>query len=81
MEYILRFIIIFIAYDGAEPSGNSVAAENLLRLADYLNRSDLKEKAVRLFEAFKHLLVERSVTIPQLVSAFVRYHDEATQVT
>ncbi|OAD58474.1 Spermatogenesis-associated protein 20 [Eufriesea mexicana] len=68
------------AYDGAEPSGNSIAAENLLKLADYLNRSEFKDKAVRLFEAFRHLLIEKSVTIPQLVSAFVRYHDDATQI-
>ncbi|KAG6798045.1 spermatogenesis-associated protein 20 [Apis mellifera caucasica] len=68
------------AYDGAEPSGNSIAAENLLRLADYLGRSELKDKAVRLFGTFRHLLIKRPVSIPQLVSALIRYHDDTTQI-
>ncbi|KOC67777.1 Spermatogenesis-associated protein 20, partial [Habropoda laboriosa] len=68
------------AYDGAEPSGNSIAAENLLRLADYLTRGEFKDKAVRLFGAYRHLLMERPIAIPQLVSALVRYHDDATQI-
>ncbi|XP_076243421.1 spermatogenesis-associated protein 20 isoform X2 [Calliopsis andreniformis] len=67
-------------HDGAEPSGNSIAAENLLRLADYLDRNELKDKAVRLFEAFGHMLVQRPIAVPQLVSALVRYHDDATQI-
>lgn len=71
---------MYIAYDGAEPSGNSIAAENLLRLADYLGRGELKDKAVRLFGAFRHLLMQKPVVIPQLVTALVRYHDDATQV-
>lgn len=77
---ILKFIILCLAYDGAEPSGNSIAAENLLRLADYLGRSELKDKAVRLFGTFRHLLIKRPVSIPQLVSALIRYHDDTTQV-
>ncbi|CAL7940875.1 unnamed protein product [Xylocopa violacea] len=68
------------AHDGAEPSGNSIAADNLLRLADYLGRGELKDKAVRLFGAFRHLLMQRPVAVPQLVSALVRYHDDATQI-
>ena len=38
-------------YDGAEPSGNSVAAISLLRLAKLLDRSDYYEKAQALLEA------------------------------
>nr|XP_012145312.1 PREDICTED: spermatogenesis-associated protein 20 isoform X2 [Megachile rotundata]XP_012145313.1 PREDICTED: spermatogenesis-associated protein 20 isoform X2 [Megachile rotundata]XP_012145314.1 PREDICTED: spermatogenesis-associated protein 20 isoform X2 [Megachile rotundata]XP_012145315.1 PREDICTED: spermatogenesis-associated protein 20 isoform X2 [Megachile rotundata]XP_012145316.1 PREDICTED: spermatogenesis-associated protein 20 isoform X2 [Megachile rotundata] len=68
------------AHDGAEPSGNSISAENLLRLAYYLGRSDLKDKVVRLFGAFRHLLTQRPIAVPQLVSALVRYHDDATQI-
>ncbi|CAK9826502.1 Spermatogenesis-associated protein 20 [Anthophora retusa] len=68
------------AYDGAEPSGNSIAAENLLRLADYLTRDEFKDKAARLFRTFRHLLMQRPIAIPQLVSALVRYHDDATQI-
>jgi uncharacterized protein YyaL (SSP411 family) len=39
-------------YDGAIPSGNSVAALNLLRLARLTGRSALEERATELFEAF-----------------------------
>lgn len=78
---VSRFIFFFIAYDGAEPAGNSIAAENLLRLADYLGRSDLKDKVTGLFGAFRHLLTQRPIAVPQLVSALVRYHDDATQVS
>ena len=34
-------------YDGAEPSGNSVAVMNLLRLAQMTNRADFRESAER----------------------------------
>ncbi|XP_076302535.1 spermatogenesis-associated protein 20 isoform X3 [Lasioglossum baleicum] len=67
-------------HDGAEPSGNSIAAENLLRLADYLDRGELKGKAVRLFGALRRMLMQRPNALPQLVSALVRYHDDATQI-
>ncbi|XP_050470847.1 spermatogenesis-associated protein 20 isoform X1 [Bombus huntii] len=67
-------------YDGAEPSGNSIAAENLLRLADYLGCDEFKDKAARLFGAFRYLLMQRPVAVPQLTSALVRYHDDAAQI-
>ncbi|KZC07269.1 Spermatogenesis-associated protein 20 [Dufourea novaeangliae] len=67
-------------HDGAEPSGNSIAAENLLRLADYLDRGELKDKAAHLFGSFRRLLMQRPISLPQLVSALVRYHDDSTQI-
>ena len=39
-------------YDGAIPSGNSVAAMNLVRLARLTGRDELTERASRLFAAF-----------------------------
>ena len=46
-------------HDGAIPSGNSVMALDLLRLAGYFNRADLREKAEGIFRAFA-AEVERS---------------------
>ncbi|OPY57917.1 MAG: Glycosyl hydrolase family 76 [Pelotomaculum sp. PtaU1.Bin035] len=39
-------------YDGATPSGNSVSALNLLRLARLTNRNDFAEMAEKMFESF-----------------------------
>ena len=38
-------------YDGAEPSGNSVALLNLLRLAHFTDRADYREAAERTLRA------------------------------
>jgi uncharacterized protein YyaL (SSP411 family) len=43
-------------YDGATPSGNSVATLNFLRLARLIGRSDLEEKAQRQFRTFASYL-------------------------
>jgi hypothetical protein len=42
--------------DSAVPSGNSVQAMNLLRLAILLNRGDLREKADTIFRAFHDMV-------------------------
>jgi len=59
-------------YDGAEPSGNSVAAMNLLRLADFTNRSDLREAAQRTIAAFMSRLSAAPVSLPQMLCACER---------
>ena len=48
-------------YDGAEPSGNSVATLALLKLAAITGREDFKQPA----EATLHLFAERLQQIPQ----------------
>jgi uncharacterized protein YyaL (SSP411 family) len=45
-------------YDGAIPSGNSVAAYNLVRLGRITARPDLEEKAVRIGRAFSRQVSE-----------------------
>src|SRR5215510_8987561 len=40
------------AYDGAEPSPNSMAAMNLLRLAEFTDRAGWRDKAQKTLSAF-----------------------------
>ena len=57
------------AYDGAEPSANSVAAMNLLRLAEMANRPAWREKADQVFQAFSRQIEHAPETLPQMISA------------
>ena len=57
-------------YDGAEPSGNSVVACNLLRLAQMTDRKDFREAADRLLRAFAQRLGDHPVTAPQMLAAY-----------
>ena len=59
-------------YDGAEPSGNSVAAMNLLRLAGFTNRADLRDAAGRTVAAFTRRLQAAPVALPQMLCACER---------
>jgi uncharacterized protein YyaL (SSP411 family) len=55
--------------DGAEPSGNSVAALNLLRLAQFTARDDFRECAARTFGAFAGTLNEAPGALPLMLAA------------
>ena len=56
-------------YDGAEPSGNSVAVMNLVRLARMTNRAAFRESAERTLAAFASRLAVAPVAIPQMLTA------------
>jgi hypothetical protein len=56
-------------YDGAEPSGNSVAAMNLLRLARFTNRSGFRQSAERTLAAFASRLAAMPAALPQMLAA------------
>ncbi|HUI80778.1 MAG TPA: thioredoxin domain-containing protein [Bryobacteraceae bacterium] len=56
-------------YDGAEPSGNSVAALNLLRLAQFTGRGEFRKSAERLISAFGPRLSVAPVAIPKMLVA------------
>jgi uncharacterized protein YyaL (SSP411 family) len=56
-------------YDGAEPSGNSVAVMNLLRLARMTNRPAFADSAERTLAAFASRLQLAPVAIPQMLAA------------
>lgn len=57
-------------YDGAEPSGNSVAAMNLLRLAHLTGNASFREKAEQTLEAFASVLEQQPVVMPSMASAY-----------
>ncbi len=57
-------------YDGAIPSGNSVAALDLLRMGRLTSRSDWEEKASRLLKTFSALAEQNPTAVPQLLIAF-----------
>ena len=57
------------AYDGAEPSGNAVAALNLLRLAAMTGKSEWHEKAQKTISAFSSWLEKQPSILPAMVSA------------
>ncbi len=67
-------------YDRAVPSGNSVSANNLLRLHDFTGDPKWRRRAERLFASLA-LQVTRSPTgFPLLLVALDRYYDTALEV-
>ncbi len=68
------------SYDGAEPSGNSVTALNLLRLAELTTDHAYKARAEELFKAFGIRLSSGSSAVPKLMSALDYYLDTPREV-
>ena len=56
-------------YDGAEPSGNSVAMLNLLRLAQMTGRADFRESAEKSLRAMAARIMAAPVAAPQMLVA------------
>jgi len=59
-------------YDGAEPSGNSVATDVLLRLAHLTSDEELVDKAARSLRAFTPKIKAQPVMAPQMLVALGR---------
>ncbi len=57
------------AYDGAEPSPNSTAAMNLLRLAQFTDRAEWRDRAQKTLSAFAARLESNPDAVPALASA------------
>jgi uncharacterized protein YyaL (SSP411 family) len=57
-------------YDGAEPSGNSIALLNLLRLAQMTDRKDFRDAAGKGLRAFASRIVAIPSAVPQMLVAF-----------
>jgi uncharacterized protein YyaL (SSP411 family) len=56
-------------YDGAEPSGNSMMAIALLRLARMTDRADFRRAAERTLEVFSSRLASGGAGVPQMLVA------------
>jgi uncharacterized protein len=67
-------------YDGAEPSGNSVAALNLLRLAQITGRTEFRDSAERLIAAFRSRLSVAAMAVPQMLVAYDFLLSEPRQI-
>jgi uncharacterized protein YyaL (SSP411 family) len=57
-------------YDGAEPSGNSVAALNLLRLAQMTDRQSFHDSAAKTLHAFASRISGIPSAVPQMLVAY-----------
>lgn len=66
--------------DNARPSGNGVAALNLLRLSDYTYDKSYAEKAEAIFRAASGLVPRSAYSFSMLLIAFDYYNDRARQV-
>ncbi len=67
-------------YDGAEPSGNSMAIMALLRLAAYTRRIEFQRSAERALAAFAHKMKAGSPGMPQMVVAAMAAESAPRQV-
>ncbi len=68
------------AFDGAIPSGNSVAARNLLRLFHYTERADYLERAETLLRLFGDQMREQPSGFANLLCAVDLYAQKAREV-
>jgi uncharacterized protein YyaL (SSP411 family) len=66
--------------DGAVPSGNSVAAMNLLRLAQFTSDDRYRNNAARLFSAFHPLLTRQPTRLPEMLLALEYFLGATKQV-
>ena len=67
-------------YDGAEPSGNSVATDVLIRLAHITGDETFRERATRSLHAFAPKLKAQPTMAPQMMVALARWLSEPEQV-
>jgi hypothetical protein len=67
-------------YDGAEPSGNSMAALLLLRLAQFTDRADYREAAEKTLRLFGDHLRKAPSTVPQMLCVLDFYLSKLKQI-
>ncbi|MBZ0273375.1 thioredoxin domain-containing protein [bacterium] len=68
------------AYDGAEPSGNSIACQNLLRLHAYTADDAYRARADKLLSAFSPVLERAPVALSEMLIAIDFRHAATREV-
>jgi uncharacterized protein YyaL (SSP411 family) len=67
-------------YDGAEPSGNSVAVLNLLRLHEFTTRDEYRQRAEKAFRAFQSVMQRSPIALSEMLLALDFYLDTAKEI-
>ena len=67
-------------YDGAEPSGNSIAGMNLLRLAELTGNKTYKSRAEKLLRAFHLKLKNQPIAFSEALLALECYHSRVNEI-
>ena len=67
-------------YDGAEPSGNSIAVSNLLRLEELTTQEKYRKRAEATLAAFGAELKSGSTGVPRMLAALDFYLDEPLEI-
>jgi uncharacterized protein YyaL (SSP411 family) len=67
-------------YDGAEPSGNSIAVLNLLRLSHIFGAEDYRASAEKALHAFSSKMGAGPTSMPQMLTALMRYETPPQQI-
>ena len=71
---------LFSDQDGAEPSGNSVAVSNLVRLAIAVDRADYHDKAGQTLRLFGQRLTKFPLSLPEMVDSLQLYEESPAEV-
>ncbi|XP_022658964.1 uncharacterized protein B0495.5-like [Varroa destructor] len=66
--------------DGAEPSANSVAISNLVRLETIFNKDEYRTKASKLIKLFAERLSKIPIALPEMVNSVLRHSSPPTKV-
>lgn len=68
------------AYDGAEPSGNSIQIMNLLRLHKFTSLDSYRKRSVNTFKAFSNTLQENPIALSEMLLALDFYFDKSKEI-
>ena len=68
------------AHDGAEPSGNSVALLNLLRLYEFTTDDRYRQRAERTLQAFSGSLQAQPTALAEMLLALAFYLDQPKEI-